>query len=397
MRHVPPAVFPGSAASVWRALRPSGNLASYNGARAAAVTALTATFGRAVLACVDSGTSALRVAITAALAKTRGAVAIPGYGCIDVPTAVMGSGACAIPYDLDADSLAPDASSVLSAINAGATVVVACHLFGHPADLRTLRVECDRRGVVLIEDAAQWAGARLGGQPLGILGHLSVLSLGRGKGLVGTGGGILLGDESFTGTIEALDVNDATSEARPRQRVSHEWSQAAKAMAAIALGRPSLYVVPASIPSLRLGEMVFHPPQSVRPISGLALRMLPMALQGMEAARARRQAMAERLLESARRGSWLSVPHTPQDATPGYLRLVLRLPDARALPAALGVVRPYPRALHAQQEVRSVLRGSDRQMPMSDVLATRLITVPVHDRVSEQDEARLRRWLEQAS
>ena len=66
------------------------------------------------------------------------------------------------------------------------------HLYGVPADPEPVRAALAGAGAVLIEDAAQGAGASLRGRPLGGFGDLSVLSFGRGKGNTAGRGGALL-------------------------------------------------------------------------------------------------------------------------------------------------------------------------------------------------------------
>jgi dTDP-4-amino-4,6-dideoxygalactose transaminase len=359
---------------------------------AAARRALARAFEREVLALVDSGTSALSLAIRVAVGPEGGRVAIPAYGCIDVPTAVMGAGARAVPYDLDPLTLAPDMASLEAALARGARAIIVSHLFGHPVDLTELRSRCDARGVTLIEDAAQWAGGRLRGRPLGSFGHLSVLSLGRGKGLVGTGGGVLLGEH---GALSAADV-DVLRRMGGGGDPAATWRAAASAFAAIALGRPTLYSIPASIPALRLGEMVFHPVHAVGPMSRLSVELLPSALAEIDAERERRRAVAERLSDAARAGGMAQIPAAPPDSHPGYLRLPVIVGTASELPADLGVLRPYQRPLSAQPEVASVVESAPTVRSVgADLLASGLATLPVHRHVSSDDERRLVRWLSQ--
>ncbi len=385
MRRVPPTIFPTSAGALWRAARKGARTGDDPKAETRARKALEAMFRRPVVGLVDSGTSALTIAIRAALGGEPGLVAIPGYGCIDVPTAVMGAGGRAIGYDLDPAALAPERQSVEAALAHGARVLVVSHLFGHPVELAIWRRLCDERGVVLIEDAAQWAGARLEGHPLGQHGHFVILSLGRGKGLVGTGGGILLGGEACPQNMVMIDA--------PKD--SGHWQRAAGAFAAIALARPRLYALPASIPSLRLGEMVFHPPHPIGPMSALSLRLLPDSLAHADADREKRMQHAERLAEAVERGGWARLPVTPTGAKAGVLRLPVILSGERVLPSDLGVLRPYPLALGRQVEVAAIL-PMDVPLPASESLARHLITLPVHARVGERDLTRLCAWLKTA-
>ncbi len=393
MRRLPPTIFPSSAADVWRAAR--GGPTARAREPEVACDSLERHFERPVRALVDSGTSALTLAIRSALLRTPGLVAIPAYGCIDVPTAVMGAGGRAVAYDVDVDTLAPDGDSVDAAIDAGARVLVIAHLFGFPVDARRWRALCDRRGLSLIEDAAQWAGAMSDGRPLAHEGHWAVLSLGRGKGLVGTGGGVVLG-ETLDASPETIGDRSPLPDALRTASDAGHWTRAATALAAVALARPALYAIPAATPGLHLGEMVFHAPRPVGPMPAMSVRLLPSALRGASDARARRSDLAHRLLDAATRGGWAHAPTVASTAVPGFLRLPLRVPLTRALPDVLGIVRPYPRPLDAQTEVASAVVQHGRAMPGAQRLSRALITVPVHARVAARDESRLCDWLASA-
>jgi hypothetical protein len=169
------------------------------------------------------------------------------------------------------------------------------------------------------------------------------------------------------------------------------------ALAASALARPSLYAIPAGIPALRLGEMVFHPPAPVRSMPLLSLQLLPDSLVNMERTRAQRAEVAGTLERAAARGSRARPFALPLQAIPGYLRLALRAPGTPSLPYALGVVRPYTRTLEQQHEVAAVLTPAQGPLPGAQVLADDLITVPVHERLAPRDVARLVTWLETAA
>lgn len=74
-------------------------------------------------------------------------------------------------------------------------VVVAVHLYGHPADIETLSEICSTYGTLLIEDLAQaLGGSYADGSLFGAEGDLSVVSFGHTKILDIGGGGALLTD-----------------------------------------------------------------------------------------------------------------------------------------------------------------------------------------------------------
>jgi dTDP-4-amino-4,6-dideoxygalactose transaminase len=294
-------------------------------------------------------------------------------------------------YDLDAGNLGPDPTSLdrLRALNPAAVVVA--HLFGYPADTRSVRKAFPR--AVLIEDAAQGAGGSLGGRPLGALGSVSVLSFGRGKGMTGGGGGALLGlDDVGVHIVE-----------RAREVVGPEGARGFKQLLALTaqlvLGRPALYGIPSRLPFLHLGETVYHPPQAPHAptIASLAVleRMMPEGEREVEI----RRDHAARLEALVARSSRVQAVETLQGARPGYLRLPVLLPDDRhatqALRAAadLGVTGMYPTTLAALPSFASLRVGSDVPIPNAEALTRTLAALPTHRLLGPSDLGAMEAWL----
>jgi dTDP-4-amino-4,6-dideoxygalactose transaminase len=344
----------------------------------------------------DSGTGALTLAIKASLAGRPGAaVALPAYGCYDLATAADGAGAPVVLYDLDPATLSPDIVSLRRALAHDVGAVVLVHLYGIPADpepVRAVLAGASKAGAaaVLIEDAAQGAGARLRGRPLGSFGDLVVLSFGRGKGITaGRGGALLARHARAAALVDSVrrDVLPPRCGFRELVQLKMQWL----------FGRPWLYAVPSALPFLRLGETVYHSPSPVRGLSAVAARALASTWPLAWPEGACRRAHATRLL--ARSGAGLSAIRSLPNAEWGHLRLpFLASPAARAAagatPArALGVMPGYLKPLC--DLTNFVERVANRRDHFSGarILANRLLTFPVHRRVSESDMAALESWL----
>src|SRR5262245_45814900 len=205
----------------------------------------------------DSGTSALVLALRTVLPR-ESTVALPAYACPDLIAAARCAGARVRLYDVDISTLSPDLDSVRAVIDRGVDAIVVAHLFGYPADVASVQELATNAGVVVLEDAAQAAGGTLHGRRLGGLGDVSILSFGRGKGLCAGGGGALLvrraERSAYNATQDASEIDDAQA-ALPAVR---GWSGLAATAMQWALGRPSLYALPAMLPFLHLGEMIYR-------------------------------------------------------------------------------------------------------------------------------------------
>src|SRR5262249_7664843 len=96
--------------------------------------------------------------------------------------------------------------------------ILPVHLYGQPADLGPLADLCRRRGLTLIEDAAQAHGARYHGKGAGTFGLCGCFSFYPGKnlGAYGEAGAIVTDDASIADRLRALRAH------AQRQRYHHE-------------------------------------------------------------------------------------------------------------------------------------------------------------------------------
>lgn len=362
-------------------------------ARAEVTATLGERFGCRDLLLSDSGTSALTLALRAGAQRAPGPVALPAYCCYDIATAADGAGVQVLLYDLDPATLGPDLPTLRAALEQGARTVVVAHLYGIPADLGAVRSLASRYDALLIEDAAQGAGAAWDGRPLGSLGSLGVLSFGRGKGVTaGRGGALLANDDAGSAALAAV-----------RDRLLPGSTSATEPIALLAqwlLARPSLYAIPASLPFLGLGETVYRRPRETRGMSAFALGVLRRTLPSADGEAAARRAHAERLLErSGGAGKNLEAVRPPAGAVPGYLRLPVLAQDASRTRLSsdaarrLGIMPGYPGTLAdlAGFSVRD-LNGS-AGFPGARRLVASLFTLPTHGLLSERDLRALERWI----
>ncbi len=347
--------------------------------------ALRATFAAGAVVLTDSGTSALALAIAAALkARPGAAVALPAYSCYDLATAAVAADAPVVFYDLDPTTLGPDWDSFERALRDGAGAVVVAHLYGVPVDLTRAAAACAATGTLLIEDAAQGIGGSWNGAPLGSHGPLSVLSFGRGKGVTGGGGGALLARG------EGIRLLDGTREAVGGP------SGAPVALTALAaqwlLARPVIYALPSALPFLKLGETVYREPHPPRALPRAQARVVLESLAGAdaEAQVRRRRAVAYQ----AAIGAGVTAVRSPTSGSPGYLRFpVLLEPSVNTDAMVIGVMPGYPRALVDLPAMAARTKAAGQAVPGARALTTRLQTAPTHSRLAESDVGRVVEWL----
>ena len=347
---------------------------------------LRATFGAGAVVLTDSGTSALALAIAAALKTRPGApVALPAYSCYDLATAAVAADAPVLLYDLDPTTLGPDWASLDRVLRDGAGAVVVAHLYGIPVDLTRAAAACAAHGAVLIEDAAQGVGGTWNGAPLGSHGALSVLSFGRGKGVTGGNGGALLargeGIRLVDGARDA--VGGANSASLALTALAAQWL----------LARPVIYALPAALPFLRLGETVYREPHPPRALPRAQARVVLESLAGADAEAEVRRRRAE-AYHAAVGAAGVTAVNGPAAGRPGYLRFpVLLEPTVTPDASVLGVMPGYPRALVDLPAMVARSRSHGAVFPGARMLTTQLRTAPTHSRLAESDVRRVVEWL----
>jgi perosamine synthetase len=336
----------------------------------------------------DSGTTALQLALRLAVAERPGPVALPAYCCYDVATAADAAGVGFVLYDLDPSTLGPDWSSLGRAFRRGARVAVAVHLYGIPVDLPAMEAMAREVGAVVIEDAAQGAGARVGGRAAGSLGRYAILSFGRGKGMTGGRGGALLAN--------AADAAEHLTEIGALLGPPASGGcDAVLLLAQWILARPSLYGLPLSVPFLRLGETIYREPAPPTAPSRFALGTLARTLRLGPAEAELRRKNAAWLLERIAAGGPVMAPRPPIPADPGFLRLPVVV-DPRAVARfqavsvrSLGVWPGYPRPLGDLPGFGARRLDAAEPTPGARVLTERLFTLPTHGRLDRSSLTKL--------
>lgn len=136
---------------------------------------------------LNSGTSALHVALAAAEVGPGDEVIVPSYTFIATAAAVLHQNAIPIFADIEARTWTMDPKSFESLITERTKAVIPVHLHGHPADMDAINAIAAKHGIKVIEDAAQAHGAKYKGRMVGSLGDLAAFSFCQDK-ILTTGG-----------------------------------------------------------------------------------------------------------------------------------------------------------------------------------------------------------------
>ena len=136
---------------------------------------------------VSNGLDALRIALAALDIGPGDEVIVPANTYIATALAVSALGARVVLVDCDASTYNLDPDKLERAITARTRVVIPVHLTGQPADMTPIREIAERRGLKVLEDAAQAHGARYQGQSCGSMGIAGCFSFYPAKNLGAAG------------------------------------------------------------------------------------------------------------------------------------------------------------------------------------------------------------------
>jgi dTDP-4-amino-4,6-dideoxygalactose transaminase len=324
-------------------------------------TALAAFCGAAHCVSVSSGTDALQIAMMAENTGRGDAVFLPAFtytATAEVPL-VLGATPVFIDVDprtfqIDVGHLEKRIAQVAAAGVLKPRAIIGVDLFGQPADWTALRQIADEHGLFLIDDLAQSFGASLHGKMLGSQADATATSFFPSKPLGGYGDGGAL----FTESAERADLYRSLrthGEGKTRYEVIRtgmngrlDTLQAAVLLSKLAVFPEELEAREriATVYDNRLGNAVVTPRRVPDSVSAWAIYAI---LLPDEAARTRTQT---------------------------------RLRD-QGVPTAIY----YPRPLHLQPAYSGHHDGA--ALPVSEDLARRILALPIHPDLTDQDVDRI--------
>jgi dTDP-4-amino-4,6-dideoxygalactose transaminase len=183
---------------------------------------------------VANGTDALTIALRSLGVGPGDDVLVPSFTFYASAEAIPHTGARPVFCDVDPETFCITAETVERAITPATRAVIAVHLFGRVAPVDELRELLRDRGVAVLEDTAQAAGARLGGARAGALGDIATFSFFPSKNLfcLGDGGAIATSDDALAEMARLLRFHGS------RDKVHYDevgWNSRLDAMQAAVL------------------------------------------------------------------------------------------------------------------------------------------------------------------
>jgi dTDP-4-amino-4,6-dideoxygalactose transaminase len=302
---------------------------------------------------LSSGSDALVCALLALGIGPGDEVVTTPFSFFATVEAILRVGATFRFVDVERDSLGLAPEQLDAAIGARTRAILAVELYGEPGHIDQLTEVAARRGVALIEDAAQAFGARLRGQAVGSFGVLGCFSFQPTKPL------------GAWGDAGMLVTNDATLADRCRRARVH--------------GAAAKHRHPEIGGNFRLDTL-----QAA--ILNVKLTVLPAWIAARKA-----HALAYSGALSEVRG--LLTPAPFADSEPSYSVYTLRVLGERrdALARALAergieTAIHYPLPLHRQEALLARGLGApEGSFPVAERAAREVLSLPLYPELSESD------------
>jgi len=301
---------------------------------------------------VANGLDALHLALRAMGVGPGDEVIVPSNTYIATWLAVSHAGATPVPVEPVEQTYNVDPSRIEAAITDRTKVILPVHLYGQPADLDPILDIARRRGLRVLEDAAQAHGARYKGRRVGSHGDAVAWSFYPGKNLGA------LGD---AGAVTTSDPGIAE-----RVRVLRNYGSREK------------YVN--EVPGFN---------SRLDPLQATVLRV---KLRHLDEWNARRKHIAARYLEGLA-GTDLVLPHVPDWADPVWHLFVVRHPardalQARLAKAGIGTLIHYPIPPHKQQAYADAGFPVDA-FPLALRMAAEVLSLPMGPQMTTGQVARV--------
>jgi dTDP-4-amino-4,6-dideoxygalactose transaminase len=145
---------------------------------------------------VNSGTAALHAALLAAGVGPGDEVLLPSFTFVATANAVVAAGAKPVFVDIDKNDYTISVSDMKAKTTRKTKAVIPVHLYGHPCDMGAIEELAEKKSLAVIEDACQSLGSTYRKKQTGTLGAMGCFSLYASKVLTSGEGGAIATDDS---------------------------------------------------------------------------------------------------------------------------------------------------------------------------------------------------------
>lgn len=162
---------------------------------------------------LNSGTAALYSSLLALGVKKGDEVLLPSFTFPATANAVLMSGASPKFVDVDKSDFTLDIRDLRAKVRKRSKAVIPVHLYGYPCRMDEISEICTKRGIAIVEDAAQSLGATYKTRQTGSMGTLGCLSFYGSKVITcGEGGAVATNDRIMAEKIRLIRTQGVAGE-----------------------------------------------------------------------------------------------------------------------------------------------------------------------------------------
>lgn len=320
---------------------------------------------------VNRGRTAIEIALRSMGVGPGHDVVLPSFICRSVLDSVLNTGAAPVFADIG-DDLNVNAQTVEVALTPKTRCVIVAHLFGVPAAIDDIERLLARRGIAMIDDAAQALGGRRAGRPIGSFGDCGIVSCGPGKPLAGAAGGLLVTNDRRLYNRAMAILPPPESKVDVRQRAMSFWLWR----------RMRRYMLPLEVVMERLRGAAFEPPHVNAALSNLDAAIGLSQFSDLETNLEQRRQNARILMQ--RLADLPGMPVTDFSASAMVVKLVYVLPEAGpSVPEAIDILASHGIEAQGGYAALHSLYTNDAACPNTASLVSRVLCIPLETRPSK--------------
>jgi len=283
-------------------------------------------------------------------------VVVPSMTFISSATSVMHVGARPVFADIDRQSFNLDAAEIARLVTSKTKAVMTVHYAGQPGELDQLVKACADYGLLLLEDAAEAAGAEFRGVPVGTFGKSAMFSFTPTKNMTTGEGGIVLTDNAETADRLRLLRNHGQLRPYEHALIGYNW---------------------------RLTEM-----QAA--IGRVQLRKLDTML-------VRKRANADWMSSRLQNIPGITPPYQlPHARSPHMLYTCLVDRDRDAVLDHLLLKGIEARIYFPPAHLQPIFVGQRQRLPVTETVAARMLSIPMHSKLTLDELAQIANAIEEA-
>lgn len=316
----------------------------------------------------------------------RTEVLIPAYTCYSVPASIERAGLRVRICDVNPETLDYDMARLEAFDCSRVLAILSANLYGIPNDLSAIETLARRRGIYMVDDAAQAMGATYADRAAGTFGDAGLFSLDKGKNITSMQGGILV-----TRSPDIASALRGRVGTLPPPASRDTIMQAAKMLVYAAMLHPGRYGLMRRLPFLGLGRTPYEVPSPLTRYSPLLGVMASILFTRLDTLGTERRANAQRIMDAVGGIPELTPITPPPGASPVYVRMPLLAQDQqtrdtmirRLDEAGIGATGSYPTAIAEIPQLRPRLHPEDLDCPGARRVAEGMITLPTHPFLTE--------------